>query len=503
MSIHETFEKFLERTLEISDIGGAIALMSWDQETYMPAGGQPARARQMAALQAISHNKFTSAEMGDLIAELRENADALDGIDQRIMVERVAWDYDRATKIPEALVRETATAQSNSVAAWSEARPKNDFEAFRPHLEKLLELTRQRADCLKAEGQARYDALLDDYERGTTAKHIEEVFTPLRDAVSDLVARIAEKGDAVDDACLTQEFPTCAQWNFGVEVLGAMGFDMTTGRQDKSAHPFTTSFHPTDVRLTTRVTPNDLRMALFGTMHEGGHGLYDQGFAPEDYDTPLASSISLGIHESQSRMWENLVGRSRPFWRHFYPRLQGVFPQQLGGVVLDDFYRSVNRVQPSLIRVEADEVTYSLHIILRFELERAMLEGDLAPTDLPTVWRERFREYLGVEVPDDRDGCMQDIHWAWGLIGYFPTYTLGNIYSVQFFNQARKDIGDLDERIAAGELTALTEWLREKVHRVGQRRLAEELCTDITGGPLDSGPYVAYLEEKFGEVYGL
>ena len=441
--------------------------------------------------------------MGELIGELRHASDDLESDDQRMMVERVAWDYERATKIPEELVHATAVAQSGAVAAWSEARPKNDFASFLPHLEKVLDLTRQRADCLKGDGQSRYDAMLDDYERGATAASIERVFKPLREAVSDLLGRIAESGHVVDDACLTQEFPEDKQWDFGVEVLRAMGFDMEKGRQDKSAHPFTTSFHPTDVRLTTRVSSSDLRSALFGTMHEGGHGLYDQGFAVEDYDTPLATSISLGIHESQSRMWENLVGRSRPFWTHFYPRLQTVFPGQLGDVDLGDFYRAINRVEPSLIRVEADEATYSLHIILRFELERAMLEGDLAPADLPGVWRERFREYMGIDVPDDRDGCMQDIHWAWGLMGYFPTYTLGNIYSVQFFEQAREDIGDLDERIAAGELGVLTEWLREKVHRVGYRRLSDELCTDITGGPLDAGPYVAYLERKFGEVYDL
>jgi carboxypeptidase Taq len=385
---------------------------------------------------------------------------------------------------------------------WTQARPDNDFARFLPHLKKILELRRQYADLLRREGQSRYDALLEGYERGATSARVEALFAQLRGAVVSLVQRIVAAPRKPDTAFLRRNFDLDRQWNFGIEVLRAMGFDFDRGRQDRSAHPFTTEFHPTDVRITTRLYADNLSAALFATIHEGGHALYEQGLAPADWRTPLGASISLGIHESQSRMWENLVGRSLPFWRHFYGRLRDLFSGQMDGVDLMDFYRGINEVKPSLIRVEADEVTYSLHIILRFELERAMLEGALAPADLPEAWRAKMKENLGIEPPDDKDGCMQDIHWAWGMIGYFPTYTLGNLYSVQFYNEARRQIGDLDDRIARGDLHALAEWLREKIHRVGHRRLAHELIADVTGRELQAQPYIEYLESKFSDIYG-
>ncbi|MBN1868428.1 carboxypeptidase M32 [Candidatus Sumerlaeota bacterium] len=496
------YAEFLDLSGEIADLGAAQAVLSWDQETYMPPGGQQARGRQMATLSGLIHRKFTSDEMGNLLERL-SGPEPPDEIDQCLAVERAMWEYRRAVRVPEELVRETARAQSDSVACWTEARPRNDFRKWLPHLERILDLERRRADCLKDPGQDRYDALLQGYERGATGAEIAAVFDRLRDRVVALVRRIGASDYPVSTSCLDREFDVDRQWDFGLEVLKAMGFDLGKGRQDKSAHPFTTGFHPTDVRLTTRLNARTFATGLFATMHEGGHGLYDQGIRIEDARTPLGGAISLGIHESQSRMWENLVGRSLPFWRGFYSRLQNAFPAELGSVALDVFYRAINRVEPSLIRVEADEVTYSLHIILRFEIERAMLAGELDPAGLPDVWRDKMREYLGLDVPDDKDGCMQDIHWAWGLIGYFPTYTLGNLYSVQFFEQAQSDIPDLDARIEAGELQRLTEWLREKIHRVGLRRLAGELCTDITGRPLEAEPYVRYLETKFGQIYRL
>lgn len=502
MTSNAPFQQFLTRMAELADINGAAALLSWDQETYMPKGAQEARGTQMSTLSAIAHQKFTQPEMGALLADLQGSA-APEDADQRLMVERVAWDFARATRVPESLVRETAKAQSDSVAAWCEARPANDFGKFLPYLERLLDLERQHADCLKAPGQSRYDALFEGYERGGTAESVEAVFRQLRAAIVPLLQRINDSPRPVSTACLEQRFDPEKQWDFGVSILKAMGFDFNTGRQDRSAHPFTSGTHATDVRITTRIFEENLTSGIFSSIHEGGHALYEQGIAPEDWRTPLGSSISLGIHESQSRLWENLVGRGLPFWTHFYPLLRESFSKQLGQVSLTEFHRAINAVRPSLIRVEADEVTYSLHIILRFEIERALLEGDLAPKDLPGAWREKMREYLGIEPPDDRDGCLQDIHWAWGMFGYFPTYTLGNLYAAQFFEQALKDIPGLESHISKGELGVLREWLREKVHKVGHRRLANELARDITGQPLNAAPFIHYLEKKYSEIYGV
>ncbi len=496
------YERFLERMAELSDLDAAQAMMAWDQETYMPPGAQQARGLQMATLSAIAHQKFTGDEMAGFLERL-QGPDAPESEDARVAVERVVWDFNRATKIPEQLVREIAKAQSDSVAAWTEARPADDFPRFLAHLRTILDLERQRADCLKSSGQSRYDALLEGYERGATSEEIEEIFSELRQAVVPLVQRVAESPRPVSTACIDGKFDPQLQWDFGIEVLKAMGFDFRRGRQDRTAHPFTSGFHPTDVRITTRVHADNFRSALFSTLHEGGHGLYEQGIAPEDWRTPLGGAISLGIHESQSRTWENLVGRGLPFWRCFYPRLQKYFPDRLGSVDLEEFHRAVNEVRPSLIRVEADEVTYSLHIILRFELERDLLEGALDPGDLPEAWRAKMKEYLGLEAPDDKDGCLQDIHWAWGLLGYFPTYTLGNLYSAQFHNQALQDIPDLEEKIADGDLEILADWHREKIHRPGKRRLPGQLVQDITGRPLSARPFIEYLETKFGEIYRL
>jgi carboxypeptidase Taq len=496
------YQELLRRMAELADLGGAAALLSWDQETYMPEGAQQARGAQMATLGAISHQKFTCDEVGDLLQRL-QGPEAPGAEEQRTAVERTAWDYARATRIPESLVRDMAQAQSESVACWSQARPANDFARWRPFLERLLDLTRQEADCLKTPGQSRYDALLEGFERGASSAAIAKVFTDLRVHVVDLVKRIGQSKRPVDEACAHRPLDPQRQWDFSLEVLRDMGFDLNRGRVDKSAHPFTSGFHPTDVRLTSRVQADNFPSCFYSVLHEGGHGLYEQGIAEADWGTPLGSSISLGIHESQSRMWENLVGRSLPFWKHCFPRLLAAFPSELAGVTVTDYHRAVNAVRPSLIRVEADEVTYSLHIILRFEIEQALLEGTLAPADLPEAWRAKMRDYFGIEPSDDRDGCMQDIHWAWGMIGYFPTYTLGNLYSAQFFEQARRDIPDLEERIASGDLATLREWLRAKIHRVGRRRLAEELVRDVTGKALTAEPYVAYLKAKFGAIYAL
>ncbi len=496
------YPELLTRAAELADLEAAAALLGWDQEIYMPAGAQEARGHQAAALSGLVHARFTSAEMGALLDRLRSD-EAPEDPDQRLAVENLAWDYERACRLPEDLVRETAQVESASVAAWTEARPRNDFAAWRPHLERVLELKRRRADCLRREGQSRYDALIEDYERGVTSAEVAHVFTELRDAIVPLIERIATSSHPVSTVCVRQTFDCDKQWEFGLEALRAIGFDFERGRLDRSAHPFTTGLHPTDVRLTTRLHPEHLCSGLFSSLHEGGHGLYDQGVAEADWRTPLGSSISLGIHESQSRLWENLVGRDLPFWRHFYPRLQALFPGQLDATPLEEFHRAINDVRPSLIRVEADEVTYSLHIILRFELEMDLIEERLDVRDLPEAWREKMSQYLGLRIPDDRDGCMQDIHWSCGLVGYFPTYTLGNLYSAQFYRQARRDLPGLDAAFERGDFHPLTGWLREKIHRVGRRRTAGQLIQDVTGEPLSARPYIEYLETKYAGIYRL
>ncbi|MFW5870452.1 MAG: carboxypeptidase M32 [Candidatus Sumerlaeota bacterium] len=499
---NETYKAFLERIAEIKDLSGASACLSWDQETYMPPGAQEARGNQMARIGQIIHEKFTSDEMGQLLEKLQGD-DAPEDEDARVAVERTAWNFERQAKVPGELVSEIARAQSASVACWAKARVENDFESFLPHLEKLLKLQRRYADCVKESGQSQYDALLQSYERGETAEHIEQVFSGLRDALVPLLERIQSDGTPVTTDFLHQTYDTQAQWDFGIQVLKDMGFDFERGRQDRSAHPFTSGFHPTDVRLTTRLAAEDFGSGLFSTMHEGGHGLYDQGFLEKDWGTPLGDSISLGVHESQSRMWENFVGRSKAFWKHYYAELQELFINQLGEVPLETFYRGINEVKPSLIRVEADEVTYSLHIILRFEIERKLLDGALDPLQLPEVWREKMQEYLGAAPEDNRDGCMQDIHWAWGMVGYFPTYTLGNLLSAQLWETIQEQIPDIEDKIEAGSLSVLTEWLREKIHHVGMRKLAPELCESVTGRPLSAQPFIDYLNRKFSDVYEL
>lgn len=502
MTKPNSYDTLLQKMGELAHLAAAQAVLSWDQETYMPDGAQEARAQQLATLSALIHQKFTAPEMGELLEDL-QGPGTPESEDGRLCVERVAHEYARSTRLPEDLVREMTRAQSEAVSVWSKARPENDFATFLPSLEQLLDLERQKADCLKEQGQTRYDALLEGYERGMTGEKVEQLFSELQAFVTPLVQEISGSGRHNSAGCLEQDYPIQQQWDFGLEVLKAMGFDFRRGRQDKSAHPFTTGFHPTDVRITTRFVENHLAPGLFATVHEGGHALYEQGIAPKDYNTPLGASISLGVHESQSRLWENQIARGRPFWKWFYPKLVKQFPTQLKPVSLEEFYSAINTVRPSLIRVEADEVTYSLHIILRFELEKAMLEGELAPKDLPDAWNAKMQEYLGLKVPNVGLGCMQDIHWAWGLVGYFPTYTLGNLYAAQMMETIRVELPDLDDEVAAGKLTGLTEWLREKVHRVGNRKLATELVESVTGRPPEAGPFMEYLKQKFGALYGI
>jgi len=466
----------------------------------MPPGGAPARAEVLATLTRLAHERFVSARTQDLLSAAQPEADRLDSdADAAALLRVTRRDFDRARKLPPEFVAERARAASRSTQAWRDARPRNDFAAFRPHLEQMIEFARRTADYL-GYAEHPYDALLDQYEPEMTSREVAALFGRLRDATVPLVRAIIDRGAEVDASVLRQDYAEEAQLRFGLSIVQAFGYDMTRGRLDTSAHPFSSGFNRDDVRITTRYPRRSLS-AIFGTFHESGHAMYSQGTAASLERTPLAGGSSNGIHESQSRLWENLVGRSRPFWQFAFPALRALFPGQLGSVDVEAFYRAVNRVAPNLIRVEADEVTYNLHIILRFELEKALVAGEMKAADLPGIWNARMEESLGVTPPTDADGVMQDIHWSTGILGYFPSYTIGNVASVQLFDAAHHAHPDLPDQVRRGEFATLLGWLREHVHGHGRKFFPRELLVRATGSPLTLEPYLRYLREKFGEIY--
>jgi len=486
---------------EISDLSNAAALLDWDQQTYMPPGGAEARGNQMALLGRLVHERATSSKLGKLLDELKPYAASLDpDSDDARLVKVTARGYEKAVRVPTKHVVEFSLATTLGQQAWVEARAKSDFSIFRPHLEKIVPLRQEYASFFP-NFEHPYDALLDDFEPNMKTADVKAIFDDLRPRQVELIQAIARQPQ-VDDSFLHQPFDEKKQWDFGVQVITRFGYDWNCGRQDKAPHPFTTSFGIRDVRITTRVAPGFINSMLFGTMHECGHALYGQGVAPELDRTSLEGGASLAVHESQSRMWENLVGRSFPFWQYFYPRLQETFPQ-LAAVPLEKFYKGINKVQPSLIRVEADEATYNLHIMLRLEMEIAMLEGKVEVKELPALWNARMKEYLGVTPPNDAQGVLQDIHWSGGSIGYFSTYALGNLVSVQLWEKINQDIPDLQEQIRQGKFEALLDWLRQKIHRHGGKFEPQELVQKVTGSRIDPAPYLRYLTKKYSEIYHL
>lgn len=488
--------ELLERWGKIHDLSEAIQLLEWDQQTMMPPRGGEQRAAQLAALAEVVHERVCDPRLGELCASL----EARGGLSAELAadVREARRAHERAVKVPAMLVVERARVCALAQHAWESARPENNFAAFRPHLERVIELTRELARCIRPD--APYDALLDEYEPGMTRAELAPLFASLKTEIVRLLDRVRGAPRPPDDAVLRRRFPIEGQRAFCNRLVAAMGFDLEAGRLDVSAHPFTSgTLH--DVRLTTRYNERYLPNALCGAMHEAGHGLYEQGLDPARRRRPSGGYCSLGIHESQSRFWENIVGRSRGFWRRFLPELRDALPGVLDDVEVEGFHRALNVVRPSLIRVDADEVTYGLHIILRFELEAALCAGELAAADLPGAWRDGMRETVGVAPPDDRDGVLQDVHWSAGLVGYFPTYTLGNLYAAAFWAAIRRDLPDAEAAIARGELAPIREWLRREVHAPGRLELAGELCRRVTGEPLSIRPFVAYLEAKIGEVY--
>ena len=495
----EAYETFMDKVAELADIGHAEGLLSWDQETYMPPKGAAMRARARGTLAGLHHERLTAPELVGLVADLR--GQVLEG-DAAVNVREIGRSQDRALKIPKELVVELSQTESLSHEAWIEARQQAEFTLFQPWLEKILKLKKEVAERVGYEGTI-YNALLDEYEPYARTEDIEPVFAELKEKLVPLVEKITATEKFPAKGIIDQDFAIAKQEELGRQVLADLGFDLEAGRLDVAVHPFCSGTSRDDVRLTTRYSADWLPGSLFGTIHEAGHGLYEQGLPADAVGTPAGGSVSLGIHESQSRLWENMVGRSRAFWTHYLPRLKALFPAQLQEIDLDSFYAAVNQVEPSLIRVEADEVTYNLHILLRFELERDLLEERVEVAELPSVWNERMQQYLGVRPPDDAQGVLQDVHWSFGLMGYFPTYTLGNLYGAQFFHQAQQDLPDLQAQIGRGELLNLKTWLNDKVHSRGSRLMAGELVEEVTGEKLNADYFTDYLQKKFGALYEL
>jgi len=499
----KSLEALKARLLEVDDLNGAANVLRWDQTTYMPPGGAPARGRQVATLSRMAHERFTEAETGRLLdAAARETGSLPFESDEASLVRVTRRNWDQSVRIPSALVAEFQEHSAKCYQAWTEARPKNDFESVRAMLEHTLELSRRMADCFPGYDHIA-DPLIDFSDYGMKAASVKSLFGDLRTRLVPIVRAIASRPLA-DDSCVRQPAPEADQLAFGLSVIRQFGFDFERGRQDKTHHPFMTKFSLGDVRITTRVREDEVTDALFSTLHECGHALYEMGIDRAYEGTPLATGTSSGVHESQSRLWENLVGRSLGFWEHFYPVLQKAFPRQLQSASLDTFYRAVNRVERSLIRTDADEVTYNLHVMLRFGLELDLLEGKLAVKDLPRAWRERFEADFGLAVPDDRNGVLQDVHWYGGAIGgAFQGYTLGNILSAQFFDCAVRAHPSIPADIRRGEFTVLHGWLRENIYRHGAKFTAPELIERVTGGSLRLEPYLDYLWGKYRPIYGL
>jgi carboxypeptidase Taq len=499
----QVYRRLCQFVRETALLAAAEAALGWDERTMMPVQAAEFRADQLTLLAGLIHQRRTDKRLGEWLGELIESPLAADRhSDAGTTLRQLKRDYDKRVKLPQSLVEELTHTASLGQHVWQTARAENDFSTLAPVLDKTFELKRQQAEALGYE-QSPYDPLLDDFEPDELTSNISTVLADLRAALVPLVAQIAASPRRPDVGIVSRRYPVEVQDRFSREVAAAIGFDFGRGRLDVTAHPFCTGLGPHDCRITTRFEEQYFNSAFFGTLHEAGHGIYDQGLRTDMYGLPPAEAVSLGIHESQSRLWENLVGRSRAFWKHFFPAAQRAFPAALGDESLDRFYFAINDVRPSLVRVEADEATYNLHILIRFEIEQLLLGGDLPVADLPAVWNEKYAQYLGIEPPNDSDGVLQDIHWSAGLVGYFPTYSLGNLYASQFFAQAEADLGPLDARFERGEFTELRDWLGTKIHAHGQRYSAAELVRNATGKPLSHAPLIAHLRSKLGPLYGL
>jgi carboxypeptidase Taq len=496
------YESLCNHARETAKLASIMGLLEWDERTKMPTAAGEYRAEQISFLAGEIHKRATAPAVGEWLGELVDSSLTADPHSiEGTVIRQLKRQYDKRTKLPQALVEELSRTSVLGQQTWVEARKADDFAKFQPLLEKTIELKRQEAAAIGYKVTP-YDALLDDYEPGATTAEVAAALGGLRDALTPLVEQIVGSSRKPDSELLKRDFPVDAQEAFGKAASAAIGFDFNAGRLDTTDHPFCAGAGPRDQRITTRYNINDFSDAFFSTLHEAGHGLYEQGLPADQFGLPTGEAVSLGIHESQSRMWENQVGRSRAFWEHFLPKGQQQFAA-LKGVSLDTLYGAINEVRPSLIRVDADEVTYNLHVLIRFELERALIENDLQAKDLPAAWNEKYQKYLGITPPNFADGVLQDVHWSAGLFGYFPTYSLGNLYAAQFFATASKELGDLPAAFRKGEFQPLLAWLRKNIHAHGQRWSAGELAINVTGQPLGHGPWIEQMRAKYGELYGL
>lgn len=483
----------------IADVRHASAVLQWDQETYLPPKGAQHRGQQISTLSELAHQLFSADSLGQLLQELlaKGNLDVF----QKRNVELTLEDYTKAKKYSSQFVRQLSEQVNKTFHAWIEARRQNSFKTFEGDLAELVKLKKEESQILGYQHHP-YNAHLNEYEKGATVALIDKTFDNLLPQLKQLLDKIAAQPQ-VDDSFLKQHFPAQAQWDWGIHLLKELHFDFEGGRQDKSEHPFSTSFGPHDVRVTTRIDEGDFNNMTWSCIHEAGHALYEQGLPPEQYGLPLGEACSYSIHESQSRLWENNVGRSLSFWQHYYPQLQQRFEEQLGQNVLFSFYKAINKVEPSLIRTEADEITYHFHVYIRYQLEKSLLDGSLTTADIPQFWNEQYKNYLNVTVPDDKRGCLQDVHWSHGSFGYFPTYSLGSFYATQFFAQAAKALPNLTDQVGKGELAPLLQWLRGEIHAKGRFYTSEELCRKVTGEGLQVQYFMDYLLEKYASIYNL
>jgi carboxypeptidase Taq len=493
----QLYDSYTDRMQKIADIKYAAAVLEWDQETYLPPKGADARSRQLASLSEIAHQRLTDPSFGDLLAELQQRGDL--AWDERRNVDLTLEDYNKQKKFSPAFVRRLSEACSRSFHAWIQARNANSFLLFRDDLDLVVALKKEEAELSGYEDHP-YNALLDNFEKGCTTRLLDRVFETVREPLRNLLDRIAARPQ-VDNGFLLGEYPRDLQWKFGLDIIRQLGFDFDAGRQDLSEHPFTTSFNARDVRITTRIDEKNFDYMTWSCIHETGHALYEQGLPAQYYGLPLGEYTSLSIHESQSRLWENNVGRSLAWWQTIYPRLQNTFPDRLGGVSLERFYKGINKVTGSLIRTEADELSYHFHVMIRYQLEKNLLEGSLTVADIPAWWNDQYAAWLGIRPPDDKRGCLQDVHWSHGSFGYFPTYSLGSFYAAQLFHSAVHQDLTIEPALRQGNSAPLLAWLREQVHRHGRRYTSEELCQKATGKTLDIRFFLDYLLDKYVIIY--
>jgi carboxypeptidase Taq len=497
-STDKLYQQYRSSLQKIADVKYASAVLQWDQETYLPPKGADKRGQQLATLSEVSHQMFTDDTLGGLLQELSGRAD-LSNI-QKHNVSLSLQDYNRLRKFSPEFVRKMSEAVSASFHGWIEARKQNDFSIFQPLLNKIVELKKQEADIIGYESHP-YNALMDEYEKGATVQMVDRIFNDLIPPLSELLVEV-QRFPLPDDSFLYRNFPKQQQWEWGMFLAKQLGFDFDAGRQDISEHPFTINFSSKDVRITTRIDENDFANMMWSTIHEVGHALYEQGLPDEEYGLPSGEYTSLGIHESQSRLWENCVGRGQGFWEHYFPKLQEFFVGKLDDVTLGSFLKAINKVKPSLIRTEADELTYHFHVIIRYELEKQLIAGSIAVKDIPAYWNEQYKNLLNVDVPDDKHGCLQDVHWSHGSFGYFATYSLGSFYAAQFWEKAKKDIPSLEDEIKeSGNTQYLLEWLRSKIHKHGKLYTSRQLCESVTGAEIDSNVFINYLRTKLKLIY--